>query len=153
MSTLGHKRKRSLQDSPVDLTTMQVARKRLIALQEELSGIQETELEMEEIMKHVDALALILGTGKKLVSSIVIGFISPVSDGLQKLSFSSVRRSDLTNMGLIRKPLRLNNPPLDDRKYSHITDKHVDDLCIQITRIRRTTSKRVSPYGTSFLFL
>ena len=153
MSTLGHKRKRSLQDSPVDLTTMQVARKRLIALQEELSGIQETELEMEEIMKHVDALAVILGTGKKLVSSVVIGFISPVSDGLQKLSFSSVRRSDLTNMGLIRKPLRLNNPPLDDRKYSHITDKHVDDLCIQITRIRRTASKRVSPNGTSFLFL
>jgi len=74
MSTLGHKRKRSLQDSPVDLTTMQVARKRLLALQEELSGIQETELEMEEIMKHVDALAVILGTGKKLVSSIVIGF-------------------------------------------------------------------------------
>jgi hypothetical protein len=153
MSTLGHKRKRSLQDSPVDLTTMQVARKRLIALQEELSGIQETELEMEEIMKHVDALAVILGTGKKLVSRVVIGFISPLSDGLQKLSFSSVRRSDLTNMGLIRKPLRLNNPPLDDRKYSHITDKHVDDLCIQITRIRRTASKRVSPNGTSFLFL
>ena len=147
MSTLGHKRKRSLQDSPVDLTTMQVARKRLLALQEELSGIQETELEMEEIMKHVDALAVILGTGKKLVSSIVIGFHTSC---LWKLSFSSVQHSDLTNIGLIRKPLRLNSPSLDDRKYSHITDKHVDDLCIQITRIRRTASKRVSPYGTSF---
>ena len=77
----------------------------------------------------------------------------PVFDRLQKLSFSSVRSSDLTNMGLIRKPLRLNNPSLDDRKYSHITDKHVDDLCIQITRIRRTASKRVSPYGTSLLIL
>ena len=40
----------------------------LIALQE-LSGVQETEVEMEEIMKHVDALAIILSTGKKLVSS------------------------------------------------------------------------------------
>jgi hypothetical protein len=115
--------------------------------------MQATELEMEEIMKHVDALAVILGTGKKLVSTIVIGFISPVFDSFQKLSFSPVRCSDLTNMGLIRKPLRLNNPSLDDRKYSHITDKHVDDLCIQITRIRRTASKRVRPYGTSFLIL
>ena len=73
MSTPGHKRKRSLQDSPVNLTTMQVARKQLLALQEELSGIQEIELsEMEEIMKHVDALAVILGSGKKLVSNTVI---------------------------------------------------------------------------------
>lgn len=37
-------------------------------LQEELSGIEETEAEMEEIMKHVDALQGILGSTKKLVS-------------------------------------------------------------------------------------
>lgn len=64
----GHKRKRSIQDTPVDLTKMQLARQRLSALQEELSGIEETETEMEEIMKHVDALQGILGSTKKLVS-------------------------------------------------------------------------------------
>lgn len=64
----GHKRKRSIQDTPVDLTKMQLARQRLSALQEELSGIEETETEMEEIMKHVDALQGILGSAKKLVS-------------------------------------------------------------------------------------
>lgn len=69
----GHKRKRSLQDTPVDLTKMQLARQRLAALQEELSGIKETETEMEEIMNHVDALQSILGNTKKLVSRIVKG--------------------------------------------------------------------------------
>jgi predicted component of type VI protein secretion system len=64
----GHKRKRSIQDTPVDLTKMQLARQRLSALQEELSGIEETETEMEEIMKHLDALQGILGSTKKLVS-------------------------------------------------------------------------------------
>ncbi|KAH9957522.1 hypothetical protein BC827DRAFT_1157240 [Russula dissimulans] len=39
---------------------MQPARQRLSALQEELRGIEETEAEMVEIMKHVDALQGIL---------------------------------------------------------------------------------------------
>lgn len=64
-----HKRKRSIQDTPVDPTKMQLARRRLSALQEEsVSGIEETKTEMEEIMKHVDALQGILGSAKKLVS-------------------------------------------------------------------------------------
>lgn len=70
----GNKRKRSIQDTPVDLTKMQLARQRLSALQEELSGIEETETEMEEIMKHVDALQGILGSTKKFVSWIGKGF-------------------------------------------------------------------------------
>lgn len=63
-----HKRKRSIQDTPADLTKMQLARQRLSVLQEELSGIEETEKEMEEIMKHVDALESILSSTKRLVS-------------------------------------------------------------------------------------
>jgi len=62
-----HKRKRS-HDTPVDLTKMQLARQQLSALQEELRGVEETEAEMAEIMKHVDALQGILGSTKKLVS-------------------------------------------------------------------------------------
>ena len=57
----GHKGKRNIQDTPVDLTKMQLAQEQLFALQEELSGIEETETEMEEIMNHFDALQGILG--------------------------------------------------------------------------------------------
>ncbi|KAF8332139.1 hypothetical protein F5887DRAFT_1078178 [Amanita rubescens] len=87
-----HKRKRGIHDTPVDLTKMQLARQRLSALQEELMGIEETEAEMVEIMKHFDALQGILGSTKK-----------------PKLSFSSVSRSQLTEMGLKRIPFLLND--------------------------------------------
>ncbi|KAJ7858031.1 hypothetical protein B0H14DRAFT_3636775 [Mycena olivaceomarginata] len=65
MSTQGHKRKRSLQDSLVDLTLMKQARKCLVALQEELDGVVETTSEITAIMTQVDALQAILGTAKK----------------------------------------------------------------------------------------
>ena len=73
MSEKSHKRKRSIQDTPVDLTKMQLARQQLTALQQELAGIQETEKEMEELMTHLDALQEILGTAKKRVN-----IVSPV---------------------------------------------------------------------------
>ena len=44
---------------------MQLAQQR--ALKEELSGIEETTEEMEQIMTHVDALQVILNTTKKMV--------------------------------------------------------------------------------------
>ncbi|KAJ7728184.1 hypothetical protein B0H14DRAFT_2480155 [Mycena olivaceomarginata] len=67
MSTQGHKRKRSLQDSPVALTLMRQARKCLVALQAELDGVVETTSEITAIMTRVDALQAILGTAKKPV--------------------------------------------------------------------------------------
>lgn len=73
MSTKGRKRKRSINDTPIDLTKMQTARQHLLALQEESEGIEETELEMAKIMCHVDALQDILGSSKKLVSEIATG--------------------------------------------------------------------------------
>lgn len=79
MSEKSYKRKRSIQDTPVDLTKMQLVRQRLAALQEELAGIEETEEEMEEVTRHVEALQYILGTAKKLVS-IVFQCCCMVSD-------------------------------------------------------------------------
>ncbi|KAH9956607.1 hypothetical protein BC827DRAFT_1270800 [Russula dissimulans] len=120
------KRKRSVHDTPVDLTKMQLARQRLSALQEELSGIEETEGEMGEIMRHVDALQDILGSTKKL-----------------KLSFSSVSRSQLTEMGLKKIPFLLDNVALYERIAAlPIDSKHIDALCLQLTRIHRSTSRR-----------
>ena len=43
MSEGGHKRKRSLQDSTVDISKMSMALTRLDALKDELEGIEETE--------------------------------------------------------------------------------------------------------------
>ncbi|KAH9953291.1 hypothetical protein BC827DRAFT_1387278 [Russula dissimulans] len=105
---------------------MQLARQRLSALQEELRGIEETEAEMAGIMEHVDALQDILGSTKKL-----------------KPSFPSVSRSHLTEMGLKRKSFVLNDDALDGRiKTSRIDSKHTDDLCLQLTRIYHSTSRR-----------
>ena len=62
-----HNRKRSLQDTPVDLSKMGMALNHLIALKEELDGIEETEKEMDSVMEHVHALEEILSRAKKPV--------------------------------------------------------------------------------------
>jgi hypothetical protein len=67
MSESGHKRKRSLQDSRVDLSKMRMALNRLDALREELERIEETEEEMQSISDHVLALENILRGAKKPV--------------------------------------------------------------------------------------
>jgi hypothetical protein len=67
MSERGHKPKRSLQDTPVDLSKIRVALNLLDALKAELDGIQETEEELDSISKHVLALEDILKGAKKPV--------------------------------------------------------------------------------------
>jgi hypothetical protein len=62
-----HKRKRSLQDSTVDLLKMRMALNRLESLKEELNGIEETEEKLQTITKHVHALENILRGEKKPV--------------------------------------------------------------------------------------
>ena len=57
-----HNRKRSLHDTPLDLSKTKLAQQRLRALKEELIIIEETTEEMEQIMTHVDALQVILDT-------------------------------------------------------------------------------------------
>ena len=146
MSMKGHKRKRSINDTPIDLTKMQTARQRLLALQEESEGIEETELEMAKIMCHVDALQDILGSSKKLVSEIATG----VHVSRLRCSETLVFIGHLNDIGVQRKPLRLNNEALTVRISASSTNpKHFEDLCSQITRIRRSTSKRVSYFRHS----
>lgn len=86
MSERSHKRKRSLQDSPVDLSKMTMALIRLDVLKSELDGIQETEEELDSITKHVSALEDILRGAKK-----------------PRLSFSTVTSEDLQSAGIVRK--------------------------------------------------
>ena len=56
--------------------TAQLARQRLSALQEELSGIEEIETKKEVIRKHVDALQDILGNTKKLVNPFCVSCLT-----------------------------------------------------------------------------
>ncbi|KIJ15494.1 hypothetical protein PAXINDRAFT_168983 [Paxillus involutus ATCC 200175] len=119
----------SEKTQPVDLTKMRLARQGLTALQEELAGIEETEHEMEEVMKHVEALEYILSTAKN-----------------QKVSFSSLQFSDLQNMGIAQKTLRIIPSELDSMlSNSTINSEHLDNLCTQITRIHRHVSMKYEP--------
>jgi len=61
------KRKRSLQDLPVDLTIMQRAKSSLLSLQKELEGIEETTEGIASIMTQIEALQNILRKAKKPV--------------------------------------------------------------------------------------
>jgi hypothetical protein len=70
MPERGHKCKRSLQDSPVNLLKMRMALNHLKALKEELDGIEETEEELHTISDHVVALENILKGAKKTVCCI-----------------------------------------------------------------------------------
>lgn len=67
MSETSHKRKRSLQDSTIDMSKVRMTLNRLDALKEELDGIEETEGEVENITRHVATLEEILRGVKKPV--------------------------------------------------------------------------------------
>ena len=101
---------------------------------------------MAKIMCHVDALQDILGSSKKLVSEIATGVHVSRLRCSETLDFIG----HLNDIGVQRKPLRLNNEALTARISASSTNpKHFEDLCSQITRIRRSTSKRVSYFRRS----
>ena len=79
----GRKRRRSLQDSPVELSNMRMTLNRLNSLKAELNGIQETDEEMDTILKHVLPLEGILRGAKKQVCSILIVFYTTINDAAE----------------------------------------------------------------------
>ena len=86
MSERGHKRKRSLQDSPIDVSKMRMALNRLDALKAELDGIQETEEELDGISKHDLALEDILTGAMKPVRPIYIA-AWPITNDIAESDF------------------------------------------------------------------
>lgn len=60
-----HKGKRSIQDTPIDVSRMRRLTSQLEALREELQGVDETEAEMAEVIKHVNLLETLLKESKK----------------------------------------------------------------------------------------
>jgi hypothetical protein len=92
MSERGHKRKRSLQDSPIDLSKMRMALNRLEALKEELDGIEETEEELHTISDHVLALENILKGAKKPVRSIFLALYPIINDAPESDFFNRCSR-------------------------------------------------------------
>ena len=67
--TKGHKRQRSLNDTIVDMSKMRRLTTSLDSIREELRGVMDTEMQMEEVMKHVDVLDRILRESKRVVCS------------------------------------------------------------------------------------
>ena len=65
--TQTHKRSRSLQDSPVDISKMRKLTSSLEDLQDELHRIAETEEELAVVMEHVEKLHRILKESKRVV--------------------------------------------------------------------------------------
>ncbi|KAJ7506985.1 hypothetical protein B0H11DRAFT_1969712 [Mycena galericulata] len=125
----GQKRKRSLEDSPVDLTVMKKARSCLLSLQQELEGIEETAGEITAIMEQVEVLQGILGTTQKPI-----------------LAFSSVSKSDLKNLGIDHKFLQIQTDKLEALlKVGNAQDSHIQQLCYRISRIYRHVSMRFDP--------
>jgi hypothetical protein len=57
--------------TPVNPSKMEIAMNYLVSLEEELNGIQETEMEMDAVMKHVHALQEILKNAKKPVCKVL----------------------------------------------------------------------------------
>lgn len=67
MAERAHKRKRSIEDAPADLSNLRTALNHLNALKTELAGIQEAEEELDSISKHTAALKVILKSTKQPV--------------------------------------------------------------------------------------
>lgn len=60
----GHKRKRSLDDDPVDVGKLYRLKQHMALLREELEGIEETEGELDSVMKQIGNLETILADVK-----------------------------------------------------------------------------------------
>ena len=138
-STRNHKHKQSLQDSPVDLTKMIMAMQRVQALKEELAGIEETEGEMEALMTHVNSLEEILRSAKKPVRGFLLvmgreGIVAnaPVD---QRISFSSVSREDLLNIGVSRQRLVF-LPECVAKMVSNMEPRIIDEVRCLRSRIQ-----------------
>ncbi|KAF8338972.1 uncharacterized protein EI90DRAFT_2967439 [Cantharellus anzutake] len=67
MSSIGHKCKRSIEDTPINLSKMRLAQVAVESLKEELEGIQETEGALERVITELEALENILHNTKKPV--------------------------------------------------------------------------------------
>ncbi|KAF8590162.1 hypothetical protein K439DRAFT_1404055 [Ramaria rubella] len=84
----GRTRKRSIQNTPLDINKMNLAMRHLNSLKEELDGVQETKGEIDSVMKHAKALQKILENAKK-----------------RRINCSSLSEADLDNMGIVKKRL------------------------------------------------
>jgi hypothetical protein len=94
MSERTHRRKRSLQDSTVNLSKMRMALNRLDALKEELDGIEETEEELH-ISEHFLALENILKGAKKPVCYLFFALCAIVNDAPESDFFNRcIRRPE-----------------------------------------------------------
>ena len=138
-----HKRKRNLQDSPVDISKMRILTTSLEALREELSGIDETEEEMEEVIKHVNELDCILKEAKRVVRS-----KCSCLSCWQKVTFSNATLLELTNLQVKDGFLVFDNATvrrLSAEPKPDLVEKELQDLHARLRKIYNRVNMNVRP--------
>ncbi|KAJ7814330.1 hypothetical protein B0H14DRAFT_2376063 [Mycena olivaceomarginata] len=111
-STKGHKRKRSLDEDPVNVDQLHQLKKHMALLREELDGIEETEGELDTVMTHIGNLERILADVKK--------------------PFSSLTKKDLERLGVKGQMLVFRSQGI----ASLLSKANVDGLPEEITTLR-----------------
>ena len=146
MPERGHKRKRSLQDAPIDLSKMRVALNLLDALKEDLDGIQETEGELDSISKHILALEDILKGAKKPVCPMSITSCAILMMS-QRVTFSTVKTEDLKRAGVVRKRLAFEAAKVTELAKALTTNAEAEilDLHSRIKKIYARVNMDVCP--------
>ncbi|KAL0947856.1 hypothetical protein HGRIS_010493 [Hohenbuehelia grisea] len=117
-----HKRKRSLENIAVDVAKVRRFTSSLHALKEELLGIDETEAEMAEVMKHVDELERILKESKRT-----------------KITFSSATHLELANLGVKTGRLIFHKATIKSLggQVPESVEDELKDLCGRLVKIYR----------------
>jgi len=117
MPSKGHKRKRSIEDTPVDVGLLRRVKNQVEALREHLADIEETESEMASVMTHLVALESILEGAK-----------------IPRLSFSSLSKRDLNKIGILSKRLAFRQEIIN-QLVENMTDKMVIEAKALCTRL------------------
>lgn len=125
-----HKRKRSLAETPVDISKLRAAQNRLASLKEEVGDIEETKDEMAKVMEHIRALEVILGNVKK-----------------PRVTFSTVKLEDLKTVGVERKRLIFDDSMVMSLMDSITTevDAEVKDLHSRVQKIYKHVNMDFEP--------
>ncbi|KAK7691250.1 hypothetical protein QCA50_004643 [Cerrena zonata] len=106
--------KRSIQDTPVDLSKMRMALDAVKVLREDLSGITSTEVQtdLDEAIRHLQSVARVLNAAD-----------------IPKLSCSSVTSKHLTDLRIGHGMLDWNHNTIAALAVERMEDKHFADVC------------------------
>ncbi|KAK7685373.1 hypothetical protein QCA50_011235 [Cerrena zonata] len=116
-SAKGRKRKRSIQDVPINMNKMRKMLETFKTLKDELYDIDETEIELGSVKQHLDSLETILRGAKK-----------------PKLNFSSLTLKDLTEIGVGDGLLDIDLEVISGRVSAKMQEPMFQAACTDLSR-------------------